>query len=290
MATAIRVGIALVSCSLSALASAQPRSAGDVPPNPPAPSPQPASQPSLAPSRASSGEAPVKPVDPTDARARALYKQGDAAYFAGEYADAIAKFGKAYELSGRPELLFNLANAYQHMGRYAEAAERLNNYVSHAPANERAGIRSRIATLRQMAAVQRRERARVAQLQTEVAAYRARDGSGRTWAYAAWVAGGLGLVSGIVFAARADHFAQDALRDCAPSPAGPVCLRRAESSLDDERRSALVADVSFGVAVAAIGVGAYLFWRALGKERRARETQQPRLGLSSTGMDVALRF
>ncbi len=60
-----------------------------------------------------------------DARARELYLQGDREYQAGRYEQAVAAFQEAYRLSGRPLLLFNLANAYERLGRYAEALEAL---------------------------------------------------------------------------------------------------------------------------------------------------------------------
>ena len=48
-----------------------------------------------------------------DEKARLLFKEGDGHYAAGRYEKAIELFEQAYELSKRPDLLFNLANAYE---------------------------------------------------------------------------------------------------------------------------------------------------------------------------------
>jgi tetratricopeptide (TPR) repeat protein len=45
--------------------------------------------------------------------AEELYAQGQAAYDAADYATAIARWTRSYDLSGEPELLFNLAQAYR---------------------------------------------------------------------------------------------------------------------------------------------------------------------------------
>src|SRR5260221_8216145 len=60
-----------------------------------------------------------------DRRAHDLFVKGDAAYAEARYEDALASFREAYELSGRPQLLFNIANALERLGKLPEAVDNL---------------------------------------------------------------------------------------------------------------------------------------------------------------------
>jgi len=292
----VGVCIAVVFCCSHSLANAQPTNPTNPPPG--QPNSEPTSQPTVKPV-AKPTPAPVptpvpvpktKTVDPADAKALALYREGEIAYAGGKYASAALKFRAAYELSGRPQLLFNMANSYQQMGRYSEAAENLNNYVSHAAPKERPRIRSRIAVLRQMAKDKRAHAASDAQLRFQIRAHDAERNSGKQWAYATWAVGGFALMVGAVFAERSNHAAEDALRDCAVGPAGRVCLGSAQSRFDDEKRHAAVADVSFSLGFVAIAAGVYLYLRAQGRERRAKRAGQLRVRTSARGMNVGFQF
>ena len=53
----------------------------------------------------------------TEARAKELYENGAALYEEGRYEEAILAWEEAYRLSSRPVLLFNIANAYERLGR-----------------------------------------------------------------------------------------------------------------------------------------------------------------------------
>ena len=86
-------------------------------------------------------------TDAADQRARELYLRGDALYAEGLYGAAIELFLESYNLSGRPLLLFNLANAYERAGRYGEAAQALRAYEPHAMPDEREAIAGRLTRL-----------------------------------------------------------------------------------------------------------------------------------------------
>lgn len=87
-----------------------------------------------------------------DARALQLYEQGDAAYAAGRYQEAADAFAQAYQLSPRPLLLYNLANAYERLERYPDAIQMLRAYLDSAPIGEHAELQARIANLERLAA------------------------------------------------------------------------------------------------------------------------------------------
>ena len=86
--------------------------------------------------------------DDADARALELYETGVAAYEEGRYEDAVEAFREAHELSPRPLLLYNLANAEERLGHHREAADALAEYLPDADIDERAQIETRIRNLR----------------------------------------------------------------------------------------------------------------------------------------------
>ncbi len=87
----------------------------------------------------------VSPED--DARARELYQLGDRLYSRGQYEGAYDAFQEAYELSHRPALLFNVANALERAGRLQEARTNLQEYLPHATEEQRSDVESRIRSL-----------------------------------------------------------------------------------------------------------------------------------------------
>jgi tetratricopeptide (TPR) repeat protein len=87
-------------------------------------------------------------VDPNQARARELYQKGLTHYDLAEYDRAIEEFKQAYELSERPELLFNLAQTYRAKRETAQALHFYRTYLKLKPdAPNRAEVETRIAEL-----------------------------------------------------------------------------------------------------------------------------------------------
>jgi tetratricopeptide (TPR) repeat protein len=82
-----------------------------------------------------------------DARARELYENGAMLYEEGRYDEAVVAFQAAYHLSKRPALLYNIANAQERAGKWAEAMESLNLYRAYAPADEREVLDRRIRNI-----------------------------------------------------------------------------------------------------------------------------------------------
>ncbi len=82
--------------------------------------------------------------------AHTLFQRGQVAYSQGDYAAAIEQWTQAYGLDPRPLLQWNLAQAYERLGRLDEAATALNVYLEHAdPADEhQADARARLGAIR----------------------------------------------------------------------------------------------------------------------------------------------
>ena len=241
----------------------------------------------------------------TDARARELYLRGDRLYNEGRYEEAVAAFRESYELSGRALLQFNLANAYERLGRYEEALDALRRYAPHAPVAEEGQIRARIENLSRRAEEQAAaesgppppaDPADPPPTTPEPAPEPTPSGGGDA---ALMGAGGALLGLGVVLAAGGAVFGVMALdaRDqvdveCAAVGDDYFCTAAAAGALSDDSTYAALADVGVfvGAAVATTGVillilGATASPAAPGEQARVA----PIVGVSPTGGEVGLR-
>jgi iron complex outermembrane receptor protein len=193
-----------------------------------------------------------EPAAADDARARELYQNGAVLYEEGRYEDAIAAWEEAYRLSGRAALLYNMANAYERAGRWKEAMDSLQRYRAYASADERETLDRRIRNIDRRLEEQRSASSSSTTTQPTT---QARRGEGSPWLGPVPIAlGATGVVAfgvGTVLGLRAEAARSEAAGVCV----GTVCPDSAATSLASDRGNALGADISFGVGVAAIGIG-----------------------------------
>jgi tetratricopeptide (TPR) repeat protein len=204
-----------------------------------------------------------------------LYLDGDARYAEGDYEGARQRFEEAYRLSGRPALLFNIANALERMGRYEEALFHLRRYAASAPAELRERIDKRIAYLEERIA-----RGEPAPGAGSASAQQAAASDGlnpqadagpsptpepppvdhtlRTVGYGLAGVGVAGLVVGTVFALNFDSAKKDASGQCTSSEGSTLCPEAARDALARQDDRSLWADVTLGAGALLLGVGAYL--------------------------------
>ncbi len=71
-----------------------------------------------------------------DSEARVRFEAGRMAFSAERYEDALVDFERAYELSHRPILLFNIAQSYARLGRDREALDTYRRFLDEAPEGE----------------------------------------------------------------------------------------------------------------------------------------------------------
>ncbi len=189
--------------------------------------------------------APTRAQAQGDEQARQLYIQGDRYYQEGRYEEAVQAFQESYRMSGRPLLLFNLANAYERLGRYGEALEALRGYQPHAAPNEQQQISIRITHLEQRAA----------------------EGGGGPATYdetlvgvgaAIGALGVLMVIGGGVSGALALDARETALANCAMLGETRYCDSGASGALADDELFSLLADVGIGVGGAAVVAGVVL--------------------------------
>ena len=88
--------------------------------------------------------------------AKGLFNAGRAAFDAGRYVDALDYFQRAYGISGRAGLLYNIALAFDRMREDERALAAYEQYLTQAPdAPNRVEVETRAAAIR--AALQRRQ-------------------------------------------------------------------------------------------------------------------------------------
>lgn len=110
---------------------------------------------------ASAQSAPVAPPSaatspsPEDADARRAFEAGRDAYDHGAFAAALGHYERAYALSPRPGLLFNIGRAADSDGQATRARIAYEAYLAAVPAAENADfVRARLAKVRETEAAQ----------------------------------------------------------------------------------------------------------------------------------------
>lgn len=90
--------------------------------------------------RASAQTTAEPAVQARDAEARALFEAGVLAYDAGHFEDALACFVRSRELSARPELLFNIAQAADRLRRDELALAAYRDFLAALPDHPQAAL------------------------------------------------------------------------------------------------------------------------------------------------------
>lgn len=213
-----------------------------------------------------------------DVRARELFQKGDAAYAEGRYEEAHQFFLEAYDLSGRPQLLYNVSNALERLGRYAEAVEALEKYLASGKAHDPEIVQKRLANLKKRVEEQKKaeERAREEEEKkrapeekpeppppTEVeqpTPTPAPPESKPTPVVPIVLlgAGGAALATAGVFGVLTLSARGDVDAGCKEGPAGRLCDREAVPAIDRDKTFGLVTDIALVSGVVLGGLGAYL--------------------------------
>lgn len=238
----------------------------------------------------------VRADEASDARARELFDNGALLYEEGRYEDAVAAWQMAYELSPKPLLLFNIANAQERLGRYQEALDSLNRYRAFAPKDERKILDRRITNLEKRVEEQKAwetpaydpTSGEVPELQT-----RKKDEDATPQLNPApflLMGGGAGLLgAGAALWGSSAAAGSEALALCGTSSAGTThCLDAAGPFLEREQQHALAGDVLFiaGGGLAAAGAAVLVGLLATGGDAQADLWLSP----SVTPQGAALGF
>jgi len=93
--------------------------------------------------------APTEQMEGRDAQARAAYQIAAAAFTEGQFERALTQFQRAYELSPRPQLLFNIGTTHDRLRHSEPALQAFERYLAAVPdAPNRASVLARLDALR----------------------------------------------------------------------------------------------------------------------------------------------
>ena len=231
---------------------------------------------------------------PTDERARAYFVLGRTAYDAGDYAEAIEQFGRAYELSQRADLLYNLYQAHHRAGNLEEAVDYLERYLEQGSPDDlqRGTLTERLSNLRGQVEQERERREREAaeaeqRRQEELARTRA-DAQSHSMRNAGIAVLSIGAAAGVMFGILAGLALKEdgELEDLC----SPVCTGDQISRLRAYNRGA---DVSMALAGIGIATGLVLVLLARDDDEvaeTARARVSPTFGARGAGLGVEGRF
>lgn len=196
-----------------------------------------------------SGSAFAQDEDP-DARARELYENGAALYEEGRYDEAIVAWDEAYRLSERHALLYNIANAQERLGDYEAALDTLAEYRAFAPASERDVLDRRLRSIER-----RMEESGQTASTTTVPAGSGTSRDVELLPIGLIGAGAVALGTGTVFGVRSRSAGAELETICING----LCPSEAEELMQRNTRSALIADIAWGVGAAA-AAGGVVVW------------------------------
>jgi tetratricopeptide (TPR) repeat protein len=104
-------------------------------------------------------ETGTEPDAAHDEEGRALFTAGRVAFDDGRFEDALGYFQRAYDLSHRPQLLYNIGAASDRLRRSQQAIDAFERYLAEVPdAGNRREVEARVRLLREDAVREERER------------------------------------------------------------------------------------------------------------------------------------
>lgn len=223
----------------------------------------------------------VARADEDEVRAKELYRNGERLYEEGLYEDAILAWERAYDLSKRPLLLYNMANALERIGRWEEALQRINQYRALAPEAERETLNRRMQAIERRLEKKRRsdaDEARLAEVARAASERSAQANSGRSiginsvalqaqprgrrgppaGTLALLGLGGAGLASSAVFSGLALQARNEAALLCQGIGETVFCPETAADSLSRDAQFSLGADIGLIAGGATLGTAIIL--------------------------------
>jgi hypothetical protein len=242
--------------------------------------------------------------DPDDvARARAIARQGFAAYDRKEYAAAISLFARAYELAPEAGLLYNIAQAYRQIGPSAcdEALTYYRRFLGEPESARGRVTRETIdARISEMEACveRRRSDAQIAEPGAEASANLGpdsslaldgsepeprRDSGRRT---AGWIIAGAGGAT-LGLAVIAGSMALKRRGELDDSCSGGVCPPDYDDEVASYDRWRYTAFVAGGAGAVAVGVGVWMLMTSdRGGSRSGRRAAAPWVGRGTVGVSL----
>ena len=174
--------------------------------------------------------------------AHAAFQRGDSKYLEGDYQAAAEAFQEAYALSGKIEMLFNLANAYERMGKYLEASFALRSYLPHAPEAAKEKLARRVERLTERAREKEAARNAPTEDRKQASLPQAPVPLDRVAGITMITLGIAGTITGVAFGVSALQTRADIKKQCQDSRR--LCPLESEALIQRDRTHSLVADIS----------------------------------------------
>ncbi len=197
-----------------------------------------------------------------DTRARELFENGARLYDEGLYEEAIAAWQAAHDLSKKPLLLFNIANALERIGKYQQALDHLNQYRALAPSSERDTLERRMRNIERRIEEEKANgsvdpiAAASQPVQVKSTSTRAASTGPHPAGIGLVVGGAAGLAVGGVFGGLALRERASARALCVDGADGTtLCPATAKEHLDSDRSWSLGGDIAFAAGGVALGAG-----------------------------------
>jgi tetratricopeptide (TPR) repeat protein len=143
----------------------------------------------------------VEAPSDTDAEARRLFEEGEQLYTDGQFQEALEKFRRAYDLSGRVGLLYNIGISAMNIGEDRQALESFEAYLEGLPgAPNRALVEGRIATLQRRLQSESESERRLSEAEARARASRDEPSSPVPGWVLVGVGGAVAIAGGVLFA------------------------------------------------------------------------------------------
>jgi len=245
-------------------------------------------------------------------RAKELYRNGERLYEEGLYEDAIVAWELAFELSKRPLLLYNIANALERIGKWEEALRRINQYRALAPEEERETLDRRMRAIERRLEQKREADEKATRDAAAVRVTQAKPGAANnntnllelsprqqgaqgpqgspTGAIILMGIGGAGLSAGGIMAGLALEARSQAELACKTSGNTSLCPTAAGPVLDRDASLSVGADISLVAGGTALGAGIILCildMQGVLPKRERRVVVLPGAGASQASLTVA---
>lgn len=220
-------------------------------------------------------------TEETEAAARDAFHRGDRMYLEGDYEGAVVAFEQAYSLSGRIEMLFNLANAHERLGNYSEASVALRGYIPHSPEADRPALERRLERFEAMAKKRRDDTEETVRTVKELQENPRPFPVKRAVGIGLVTLGGAAIITGTGFAISAGAARSDLSDLCQKEGSSRLCPAEAEQTLMRDKTHSLIADVSWATGAVLAAVGVYL---VVYEDEKPAPSTEVKAGVSGNGV------